>query len=123
MVYRYQRTYNEIINILDLKCIPTSTIGYTLPPGMYEIFDINFMLKSLLPEGVKVNITIDDVRLKSNLITKKTIKFTKKSFFNVILGFTLSHSGELGHILGFVQLIPGTYKGHRPNKITGSDKV
>ena len=48
---------------------------------MYEIIDFNFMLKSLLPKEVKVNITIDDIRLKSNLTTNKTIKFTKKSFF------------------------------------------
>ena len=35
------------------------------------------MLKSLLPIEVKVNITIDDIRLKSNLTTNKTIRFTK----------------------------------------------
>ena len=46
------------------------------------------MLKSLLPEEVKVNVTTDDIRLKSNLTTNKTIRFTKKSFFFVISGFT-----------------------------------
>ena len=39
------------------------------------------MLKSLLRKEVKVNLTIDDVRLKSNLTTNKTIKFTKKIIF------------------------------------------
>ena len=37
------------------------------------------MLKSLLPKEVK-KITVDDVGLKSNLTTNKTIKFTKKLF-------------------------------------------
>ena len=43
-----------------MKYIDASTAGYTLEPGIYEISDINFMLMSLLPDEVKVNITIDD---------------------------------------------------------------
>ena len=39
------------------------------------------MLKSLFPKEVKVDITFQDFRLKSNLTTDKTIKFTRKSFF------------------------------------------
>ena len=61
LVYRFQLPYNEISDKLDLKYIPTSTIGYTLAPGMYEVVDINLMLKSSLPKQVKVNITIDNV--------------------------------------------------------------
>ena len=38
------------------------------------------MVKSLLPKEVKVNITIDDINLKSNLTNNKLIRFTKKSF-------------------------------------------
>ena len=75
MVYRFQLTYDEIIDILDLKNIPTTTLGYTLPPGIYETIDISFMLKSLLPKEVTLIITVDDVRLRSNLTTNKTIKF------------------------------------------------
>ena len=124
MVYRYQLTYNEIIDVLNLKYIATTTIGYTLVPGMYEIIDIDFMLKSLLPKEVKVNITVDDVRLKSKLTTNKTIRVTIKIFsFYVILGFTHSHSGELGDIPVFVQLIPVSYKSDKPINITGIDKV
>ena len=37
---------------------------YTLPPSFYEIGDFNLMLKSLLPDDVKVDITIDDIRLR-----------------------------------------------------------
>ena len=40
------------------------------------------MLKSLLPTDVTVNLTIDDIGLKSNLNNIETIiKFTKTSFF------------------------------------------
>ena len=71
------------------------------------------MLKSVLPDEVKVKTTIDDSRLRSNLTTNKTIRFTKKSFFYTILGFTQSHSRSLGDIEGFVQLIPGIYESEK----------
>ena len=56
MVYRFQLTHDEIIDILDLKYIPTTTIGYTLPPVIFEFIDISLMLKSLLPNEVKVKL-------------------------------------------------------------------
>ena len=46
LVYRFQLTYNEIIDILNLNNITGSTKGYTLPPGICQISDINLMLKS-----------------------------------------------------------------------------
>ena len=61
------------------------------------------MLKSLLPKKVKVNFTIDDIRLRSNLTTNKTIMFIENSFFYTILGFNQSYSGTLGDSEGFVQ--------------------
>ena len=88
MAYRLQLTYDEFFDILDVKFRAGLTKGYTLVPGNYEVSDINKMLKSLLPEEVKVNVTTDDIRLKSNLTTNETIRFTKKSFFFVISGFT-----------------------------------
>ena len=39
------------------------------------------MLKSLLPDKVKGETTIDDTRRKSKLTTNKTIRFTEKSFY------------------------------------------
>ena len=45
-----------------------------------------------------------------------------KIIFLTILGFTKSHSGKLGDILGFVKLIPGSYKSGRTFNITGMDK-
>ena len=54
MVYRLELTKNEIIDILDLKYIPLSTTGCTLPSGLYEIRDIDVMLQSLLPSDVEL---------------------------------------------------------------------
>ena len=69
LVYRFQLTYDEILNILDMKYISTKRTGYSLNPGIYEVVDLNKTLKHILPNNVKVNITIDDIRLKSNLKT------------------------------------------------------
>ena len=89
-----------------MKSNDASTTGYRLSPGIYEISDIKLMLKSILPDDVKVDFTIDDIRLRSHLSTNNTIKFTKKSFFYTILGLIQSHLGPLIDIKGFVQLIP-----------------
>ena len=77
-------SYDEIMDMLDLKCIHTKRTGYSLNPGIYEVVDLNNPLKHILPDNVKVNITIDDVRLKSNLKTNQTLFFTEKSFFYTI---------------------------------------
>ena len=39
------------------------------------------------------------------------------------MGFTESHSGPLGDIDGFIQLIPGSYKSDKPINVTGIHKV
>ena len=99
--------------------------GYNLA-GIYEFSDINLLLKSLLPNKVKVEITIDDIRLKSNLTTSETIRFTKKSkksVFHSSLGFTQSHSGPLGDIERFFQLITGSYGSGKPINFTGKVKI
>ena len=84
---------------------------------------MNNTLKLILPDNVKVSVTIDDVRLKSNLITNKTLIFTEKSFFYTVLGFTRSRFYPLVDIDGFCQLIAGSYKSDRPINITGIDKI
>ena len=91
MVYRSQLTYDEIVDVLDVKNISGSSIGYRLQSAIYEISHVILMLKSLLPNKVKVNFTIDNIRLKSKLNNTKTISFTKKSFLFNIFGFTQSH--------------------------------
>ena len=123
LVYRMQLTRTEILDILDLKYIPTKRTGYSLNPGIYEVVDLNNTLKYILPNNVKVSVTIDDIRFKSNLKINQTLIFTKNSFFHTILGFVQSYSGELGDIEGFIQLIPGSYKSDKPINITGIDKV
>ena len=76
LVYRMRLSYDEIMDILDLKYNPTKRTGYSLNPGIYEVIDINNTLILILPNNVKVNITIDDIRLKSNLKTNQTQIFT-----------------------------------------------
>ena len=68
------------------------------------------MLKSLLHDDVKVNIIIDDIRLRTNLTTSKRNRCIKKSFSYIILGFTQSHSGVSGDIEWFIQKILGRNK-------------
>ena len=122
-VYRMQLTYDEFMDILDLKYIPTKRTGYSLSPGIYEVFDLNNTLKQILPDNVKVSVTIDDIRLKSNLKNNQTLIFTNKSFFYSKLGFTKSHQGLLNDIELFYQISPGSYKSDKPINITGIDKV
>ena len=81
LVYRMRLSYDEIMDILDLNYIPTKRTGYSLNPGIYEVIDLNNTLKHILPNNVKVNITIDDIRLKSNLKINPTLIFTERSFF------------------------------------------
>ena len=123
LVYRMRLSYDEIMDIVDLNYIPTKRTGYSLNPGIYEVVDLNNTLKHILPDNVKVNITIDDIRLKSNLKTNQTLIFTEKCFFYTILGSTRSRFYPLDDIDGFYQLIAGSYKSDRPINITGIDKI
>ena len=123
MVNRVQLTYNGIMYVLDKKYSHPKRTGYTLPPGIYQLTDIKTTLKYILPNIVKVNVTIDDFRLKSSLKINQTLTFTKRSFVLTILGFTQSPSRPLGDIDGFIQLVPGTHKCDGPDNITAFDKV
>ena len=118
-----QLTYDEIMHLLDSKYIPTKRTGYSLNPGIYEVIDLNISLKHLLPDNVKVSVTIDDIILKFNLKTNQTSIFTENSFFYTILGFTRSRSYPLDDIDGFYRLIPGSYEREKPYNITGIDKI
>ena len=123
LVYRMQLTYDEIINILDLKYIPTKRIGYSIEPNIYNVVDLNKTLKNILPFNVKIDVTIDERKYKTDLKINQTLIFTNKGFFYSILGFPQSHSYPLDDIEGFYQLIPGSYKSEKPINITGIDKV
>ena len=123
LVYRMRLSYDENIKIFDLKNNPTKRTGYSLNPGMNGVIDLNNTLKYILPDNVKVNVTIDDIRLKANLKTNQTLIFTEKSFFYTILSFTRSRSYPLDDIDGFYQLIAGSYKSDNPINITGTNKI
>ena len=123
MAYRFRLTYDEIIDILDLKYIPTKRMGYSIEPNIYNVVDLNKTLKNILPDNVKIGITIDERKYKTDLKSNQTLIFTNKSFFYTILGFTQSHQGPLNDIEGFYQILPGSYKSDKPIKITGIDKV
>ena len=62
LVCRFQLTYGELIDTLDLKCIPTKRTSYSLDPGIDEVLDLNNTLKYILPDNVKVSVTINDFR-------------------------------------------------------------
>ena len=121
LVYRTELTYDQIVDILDIKYFPEETAGYTLPPGIYEITDNNKTLGNLLRDIVKVCIAIDDIRLRSNSNIKQTLIFTEKYFFDTTIGFTLSHACPLNDVQGFIQLIPGKNKSDKPINITRID--
>ena len=80
LVYRFQLTNDEIINIFDLKYTPTKRIGYSLKPNIYQMSKINKTLKFILSDNVKIVVTIDDKKLKSNLKLNQTLIFNKRSF-------------------------------------------
>ena len=122
MVYRFKKTYDEILDILALKYIPKKWTGHSLNPGIYEVVDLNNTFKFILTKK-KVSVTIHDLRLKSNLKIIQTSIFTKKSFLDTILGFTRSGSYPLDDIDGFYQLIAVSYKSDRPVNLKGTDKI
>ena len=69
------------MDILDLNYISTKRTEYSLNPGIYEVIDIYNTLKHILPNNVKVNITIDNIKLKSNLKINQTLIFTENLSF------------------------------------------
>ena len=106
MVFKLDITYDEVVDLFEIIYIDGSIVGYSLPTGICEISDINSMLKSLLPDEVKIDNTIDHIRLRSNLTIIRILSFTKKSFFNTLLGFTQARP----HLLHrFNKKTPGSY--------------
>ena len=60
LVYTFQLTCDEIIDILDLKNKPTKIRSYSLKHNIYQISDINNTQKNILPDNVKISGTIDE---------------------------------------------------------------
>ena len=83
IVFRVEITFDEIIDVLDTKYFNASSTGYTLPPGKYKFIDPKSMFNTLLPVDIKVDITIDDTRQRSNLNTEKKQKIPLKNLFSI----------------------------------------
>ena len=78
-----QLTYDEIIDLLDLKFIPTTRIGYSKKPNIYQTSDINNTLKNILPDNAEISVTIDEKIYKSSLKIHQTLIFTNKISFTL----------------------------------------
>ena len=89
MVYGFQLRYDEIVDILDLKEIPTKRIGCSLASGIYEVFDLSDTLNYIPPNNLKVTVANDKIRLKSNIKFNQTLVFTMRSFFLYKFKFSL----------------------------------
>ena len=81
MVYRFQTTYGEILDKLDLKNIPTRRTAYSLNPGIHEVTDIEKTLDYILPDNVKASVIIEDIRIKFKIKINQTLVFTENPFF------------------------------------------
>ena len=99
-----ERTYDESLFIIDINCFPSKRTSYTLPLGIFEISDINKRLEHLLPDILKVSVTIDDIRLVSNLKSNNTLIFTKSCLY--CIRFFEAHSGPLNNFKEFIRRIP-----------------
>ena len=83
-------------NILDLHGIGSvsNCLGIEIPPGAYELVDINNAIQqeiisscgSLLDSDFKINIEADTISMKSVLTTSYSIYFNSE--LNTLLGFT-----------------------------------
>ena len=73
--------------MLDYKYVPTKRIGYSLKPNRYQINDINIALKNILPDKVKISISIYEKIYKFNFNIIQTLIFTDEGFFYTILVF------------------------------------
>ena len=67
---------NEYLDILDVKYNNGATIGYVFSPRIYEITEFISMINPSIPDEVKVNITIDDIRLRASLGGTKFINLS-----------------------------------------------
>ena len=106
-------------NILDLNGVGSvsNCLGIEIPPGAYELVDINNAIQqelinscgSLLDSDLKINIEADTISMKSVLTTSLPIYFNSE--LNTLLGFTKT------------DYTAGTHISEEPVMITTTDKV
>ena len=56
-------------------------MGYSIEPNIYNAVDLNNTIKNILPNNVKISVTIDEKKYKSNLKINQTLLFTTKVSF------------------------------------------
>ena len=113
------KIYKDKTNILDLHGIGSvsNCLGIEIPPGAYELVDINNAIQqeinnscgSLLDFDFKINIEADTISMKSVLTTSYSIYFNSELI--TLLGFTNKSYSS------------GTLKLEKPVMITTTDKV
>ena len=106
-------------NILDLHGIGSvsNCLGIEIPPGAYELIDINNVIQqelinscgSLFDSDLKINIEADTISMKSVLTTSNSIYFNSE--LNTLLGFTKT------------DYTAGIHRSEKPVMITTTDKV
>ena len=92
--------------------IENDFIEIELTPGVYELVDINRIIKHTLSDSdyeFECNIEADTISMKSVLTTSNPIYFNSK--LNALLGFTMEY------------YIQGTHISEKPVMITTTDKV
>ena len=64
-----------------MKFYRSRFVGFEIPPGVFEVIDINITLNSLL----KVNVVIRDITMKARSKTSNILRFDRKSLINILL--------------------------------------
>ena len=73
--------FDDIISTIGIKYIKPTEEFLTLPPGMYEVVDINETLKDFFSSNTLVDSTVDDIKVRTNstIETKRNdLKFDGK---------------------------------------------
>ena len=100
------------INLPPFEIVENDFFEIYLTPGVYELVDINNVIKQKINESdydFKFDLITDTISMKSVLTTSKKIQFNSK--LNTVLGFT--------HTV----YPPGTHTSEKPIMITTTDKV
>ena len=118
IIVQINQSIKDKTNILDLHSIGSvsNCLGIEIPPGAYELVDINNAIQqeiinscgSLLDSDFKINIEADTKLMKSVLTTSYSIYFNSE--LNTLLGFTNKGYSS------------GTHKSEKPVMITTTDK-
>ena len=119
IINQINQTIKDKTNFLDLNGIGSvsNCLGIEIPPGAYELIDINNVIQqelidscgSLLDSDLKINIEADTISMKSVLTTSLPIYFNSE--LNKLLGFTKT------------DYTAGTHRSEKPVMITTTDKV